>query len=94
MQDAMAARAVLTLIAAATTALISAGLCAAAIAAPAPTPVVPLVIVISVSCPIFVGWEIPGAIASLRAERDRGKALATLRRSLAELPETEHPLGL
>jgi hypothetical protein len=94
MQHAMAARAALTLIAAAATALIGAGLCAAAMVAPAPTPVVPLVVVISVSCPIFVGWEVPGAIASLRAEKERGKALAALRRSLAQLPETEHPLGL
>jgi hypothetical protein len=42
---------------------------------------------------MFAVWEVPGAIASLRADREGGKALATLRRSLAQLPETEHPLG-
>jgi hypothetical protein len=72
----------------------SAGLCAAAIVAPAPSAVVPLVVVISVGCPVFAAWEVPGAIASVRAEQERGKALAALRRSLAQLPETEHPLGL
>jgi hypothetical protein len=71
----------------------SAGLSAAAIVAPAPTAVVPLVVVISVGCPIFAVWEVPGAIASMRAEREGDKALAMLRRSLAQLPETEHPLG-
>lgn len=89
----MPARAALTVIAALATALLSAGLCAAAIIAPAPTAMVPLVVVISVGCPIFGVWEIPAAIASLRADSERGKALATLRRSLAQLPETEHPLG-
>jgi hypothetical protein len=72
----------------------SAGLCAAAIVAPAPSAVVPLVVVISVGCPVFAAWEVPGAIACVRAEQERGKALAALRRSLAQLPETEHPLGL
>jgi hypothetical protein len=70
-----------------------AGLCAAAIIAPAPTAVVPLVVLISVGCPIFAVWDVPGAVASLRAEREKGNALATLRRSLERLPETEHPLG-
>ncbi len=89
----MPARAALTLIAAAATALISAGLCAAAILAPAPIPVVPLVVVIAVGCTMFAVWEVPGAIALLQAEREGGEALATLRRILAQLPETEHPLG-
>lgn len=89
----MPPRAALTLVAAAVTALMSAGLSAAAIVAPAPTAVVPLVVVISVGCPIFAVWEVPGAIASMRAEREGDKALAMLRRSLAQLPETEHPLG-
>lgn len=90
----MPRRVTLTLIAAVATALMSAGLCAAAIVARAPTAVVPLVVVISVGCPIFAAWEVPGAIASLRAERERGNALASLRRGLAQLPETDHPLGL
>jgi hypothetical protein len=90
----MPGRAAVTLVAAAATALMSAGLCAAAIVAPAPTPVVPLVVLVSVGCPVFAVWEVPGAIAAVRAERERGRALATLRRTLAQLPETEHPLGL
>ena len=89
----MPARVALTLITAAATTLICAGLCAGAIIAPAPTAVVPLVVVISVGCPIFAVWEVPAAVASLRAERERGNALAALRRSLERLPETEHPLG-
>jgi hypothetical protein len=41
---------------------------------------------------MFAGWEVPNALATLRSDR-AGKALRKLRRSLAELPETEHPLG-
>lgn len=90
----MPRRAAFTLISAVVTVLMCAGVCAAAVFAPAPSAVVPLVVVISVGCPLFAFWEVPDAIASLRADRERGKALATLRRSLAQLPETEHPLGL
>jgi hypothetical protein len=90
----MPARPALTLLAAVATALLSAGLCAAALLVPAPTAVVPLVVVTSVACPIFAVWEVPGAIASLRAEREGAKVVARLHRSLARLPETEHPLGL
>ena len=81
------------MIAAAATALMSAGLCAAAIVAPAPPPVVPLVVLVSVGCPVFAVWEVPGAMASVLAERESRRALATLRRTLAQIPETEHPLG-
>ncbi len=42
---------------------------------------------------MFAGWEVPSAVAALRSER-AGRALARLRRTLDELPETEHPLGL
>src|SRR5438477_10679652 len=68
----MRARAALTLIAAAATALMCAGICAAAIVAHAPTAVVPLVVVISIGCPIFAVWEVPNAIVSLRAEAESG----------------------
>jgi hypothetical protein len=74
-------------------ALICTGLCLAAILAPAPTAVAPLIAVVCVGGPIFAGWHAPGAVASLRAERKRRSALGALRRSLEELPEVEHPLG-
>jgi hypothetical protein len=82
----------LVLFAALVTVLISAGVCVAAILAPAPADAIPLVVAICIGCPMFAGWEVPNALAALRANR-AGKALAKLRRSLDRLPETEHPLG-
>ncbi|MGH2885530.1 MAG: hypothetical protein ACRDPA_22975 [Solirubrobacteraceae bacterium] len=82
----------LVVLAALLTAMISAGVCVAAILAPAPAVAIPLVVAICVGCPMFAGWEVPNALAALRANR-AGKALAKLRRSLDRLPETEHPLG-
>jgi hypothetical protein len=82
----------LVLLAALLTALISAGVCVAAILAPAPAVAIPLVVAICIGCPMFAGWEVPNALAAIRANR-AGKALARLRRSLDRLPETEHPLG-
>jgi hypothetical protein len=75
------------------TSLISAAVCVAAILAPAPAVAIPLVVAISIGCPVFAGWEVPNAVAALRAHR-AGNALARLRRSLDKLPETDHPLGL
>jgi len=82
----------LVLLAAVLTALISAGVCVGAILAPAPAVAIPLVVAICIGCPMFAGWEVPNALAALRANR-AGKTLAKLRRSLDRLPETEHPLG-
>lgn len=76
------------------TALVSAGLCAAAILVPAPAAVVPLVACCCVGCPMFASWRLPVALSVLRAGRPSARALAELRRSLEGLPETEHPLGL
>lgn len=70
------------------------GLCVAAIVAPAPAPIAPLVAAVCVGGPTFSAWEVPRALASLRAERTGASALSELRRSLDELPEAEHPLGL
>lgn len=81
----------LVLIVAALTSLISMATCAAAILAPAPAAAVPLVVACCVGAPIFAGWEAPGALASVRADRTQ---LARLRRALDQLPEVEHPLGL
>jgi hypothetical protein len=87
----------LVLAVAAITALVSTAMCAAAVLAPAPPIVVPLVVLICVGCPMFAGWEVPKALASLRAEqteRSHRRALAAMRKGLEQLPETEHPLGL
>jgi hypothetical protein len=73
---------------------ISAGLCAGAMLASPPTMVVPVVVLTCVGAPMFAGWEAPGALAALRAERAGGNLIAAFRRRLQELPETEHPLGL
>jgi hypothetical protein len=83
----------LVLLLAVATALASVALCAAAILAPAPAAVVPLVALICVGCPIFATWEVAQAFAALRAAGGR-KAVAMLRKSLDQLPEVEHPLGL
>jgi len=88
------ARPRLVVVAALMTSLISAAVCVGAILAPAPAVAIPLIVAICVGCPMFAGWEVPNALAALRASRGAGKALARLRRTLAELPETEHPLGL
>jgi hypothetical protein len=79
------------------TALVSAAMCAGAVLAPAPPIAVPLVVMICVGSPLFAGWEVPRALVSLRAERierAQRRALAALTKSLEQLPETEHPLGL
>ncbi len=83
----------LILIFAVMTALACMGICAAAIIVPAPTGVVPLVVMSCIGAPLFAGWEAPVALASVRADRSRRKALTRLRRSLDRLPEVEHPHG-
>lgn len=91
--SAAPARPRLVVLAALVTSLISAAVCVGAILAPAPAAAIPLVVAICIGCPMFAGWEVPNAVAALRAKR-AGRAMARLRRSLDELPETEHPLGL
>jgi hypothetical protein len=83
----------LVLLVAAVTTLISAAICTGAILAPAPGAAIPLVLAVCIGCPLFAGWQLPDALAALRSER-AGRAFTRLRRSLDELPETEHPLGL
>jgi hypothetical protein len=99
-------QAVLLCVCAALTAVMCAALLGAAALIPAPPVVLPFLVVIGVGCPMAVACEVPGAIAVLRAGRDRtaggrsggpaldGRALETLRRQLAQIPETQHPLGL
>jgi hypothetical protein len=79
------------------TAFVSIAMCAGAVLAPAPPIAVPLVVAICVGSPLFAGWQVPHALVLLRAERverRQRRAVASLRESLARLPETEHPLGL
>lgn len=83
----------LVLIVALMTALASMAVCAAAILAPAPAAVVPVVVAVCVGAPLFAAWEAPVALAWMQADRSHRKALATLRRALDQLPEVEHPLG-
>jgi hypothetical protein len=74
--------------------LVSIGMCAGAVLVPAPPAAVPLVVAICIGSPVFAGWEVPRALRAERIERRRRRALAALRKSLEQLPETEHPLGL
>ena len=84
----------LALVAALLTTLTCAGLCAVAIVGHAPDVVVPLIVAICIGCPMLASWQVPGAVAVLRSRRRGARALAQMRRVLAELPDTEHPLGL
>ena len=87
---------------AAATVVACAGLLCAAVLAPAPALVIPLVAAVCIGCPMVVGWSVPVSIAVLRATRAGGdgpealdgRALKALRRHLDRLPETQHPLGL
>ena len=90
-------RPIAVVIAAVATAAISAAVCVASVLVPAPAAALPLVVAVCIGAPMFSAWELPGALASLRAERAMRtgrSAMAKLRHSLAQLPETDHPLGL
>ena len=76
-----------------------AGLVLAAALAAAPAAVLPLIVVVAVGLPVAATWDLPVAVAVLRAARDAEpaldhRALSRLRARLAKLPETQHPLGL
>jgi hypothetical protein len=83
----------LVLLAAVMTSITSAVLLTAAILTPAPEVVVPLVVIVAIGCPVLASWQIPPVVATLRAKRFATRALSQLHRGLAQLPETEHPLG-
>jgi hypothetical protein len=87
------ARARLVVFTAVLSSLVAAGCCIGAILAHAPVAATPLIAAVCVGCPMFAVVEVPRALAELRLNRG-DKALTRLRRHLAELPETEHPLGL
>lgn len=65
-------------------------LAAAAALVPAPPAVMLIVLGMSLLGAGTAGVMVPSALASLRGAR----AVDALRRSLDELPETSHPLGL
>jgi hypothetical protein len=73
--------------------IVAAACCICAILDHAPLAATPLVALICIAGPMFAVLEVPGALAELRMNHP-DKALARFRRRLAELPETEHPLGL
>lgn len=86
-------------VAVALTGLLCVGLLIFAVIAPAPVAAVPFVAVVCVCAPMVAAWELPGAIAVLRARpapaaTDGSALLAELRSHLDRLPETHHPLGL
>ncbi len=64
------------------------GLLLAAAFAPAPPAVLPLVVLVGVGMPMVVAYQLPPAVASLRAHR---RLATAVRRDLAQLPETAHP---
>lgn len=79
------------------TALVCAGLLAAAALVPAPPAALPLLVIVCVGCPMAAACELPAALARLRQPARRAldsRALDALRRQLDALPETQHPLGL
>jgi hypothetical protein len=73
----------------------SGALCVVALLLHPPVAVDPLVALVCIACPVFGTWQLSSAVASLRAGRVHGKRMAIVhfRRSLARLPEVEHPLG-
>ena len=83
--------AILGLAFAALTAVACAGLLFAAALAPAPLAALPFLVVLCIACPMAATWSVPASIAVLRTD---ARAVARLRRSLDQLPETSHPLGL
>lgn len=83
-------RARLTIVAGVVTALTCAGLVVAVALLPVPVAALPFVAIACVGLPMLAALEVPQAVRALRGER----SLASLRRNLERLPETQHPLGL
>lgn len=76
-------------------AVVCAALSAAAVLFKAPSGVVPLVAGACAVLPILACWRLSEAVTVLRfsVRRIDKAAMSDLRRVLAALPETEHPLG-
>jgi hypothetical protein len=69
------------------TAIMCGALFVAVALVPAPLVVLPLAAIVCIGSVIVAAWNVPVSIGVLRA-------VVELRRSLARLPETEHPLGI
>jgi hypothetical protein len=86
------------------TAVVCACLLGAAALVPAPPAVLPFIIAACVGCPMLAAWESSLSVAVLRRTSSNAddasaglldsRAVRRLRRELAQLPETRHPLGL
>jgi hypothetical protein len=79
----------------AVTGVVCAALATAAVLAPAPAVVVPVLVLVCIGLPMAATYDLPTAIHVLRnerAERLKRRDLRNLRRELADLPETRHPL--
>ena len=89
-------QAILTCVFSALAVVVSAGLLSAAALVPAPPAVLPLLACVCIGAPMLAAWELRpnvGALRRGRSPRDT-RALASMRRFLDDLPETQHPLGL
>jgi hypothetical protein len=87
----------------AVTAILCAGLFGAAALVPAPVGVLPMVALVCIGGPMLAAWDLSRRLARAAAAeaawgdddpRRDARAIAELRRALARLPETRHPLGL
>jgi hypothetical protein len=89
-------QAILTCVFSALAVVLSAGLLSAAALAPAPPAVLPLLACVCIGAPMLAAWELRQTVGALRRGRAPvdSVALASMRRFLDELPETQHPLGL
>jgi cobalamin biosynthesis protein CobD/CbiB len=76
------------------TVIVCAVLLFAAALVPAPPVLLPFIVVVCLGCAMAATAELTHAIAALRAPGLDERDFAVLRRQLAELPETDHPLGL
>jgi hypothetical protein len=81
-------RAFLACLTAATMLVVCGLLIVVAVLAPAPVTAMPVLLLFCLAGPMVAAHELSTAIPVLRGER----ALARLRRGLARLPETAHPL--
>jgi hypothetical protein len=80
----------LSALAAVVTAVGCAALLTAAVLVPAPTPILVMIVAVSIGFPMHAAWDLSRVTAAAGPRLD----LAELRRQLDRLPETQHPLGL
>jgi hypothetical protein len=89
-------QAILTCVFSALAVAVSAGLLSAAALMKVPPAVLPLLACVCIGAPMLAAWELRQTVGALRRRRAPldSMALASMRRFLDELPETQHPLGL